>query len=86
MFLTHCPEPGHQEEDEWIYNDGIGNGKEANGSRCEEETRDRDEGVRGVKVTTQQEPCNDRTEAAAGQSPLVNQVEITPAPAGSYKT
>jgi hypothetical protein len=49
MSLTHCPESGHQDEDKWIHNNGIGNGKEAQSSTREDESRYCDEGVTSRK-------------------------------------
>src|SRR5258708_6848656 len=61
--------------------DGGGHGEKRNGARPEGERRNRDEGVSGVDITTHQEPGDDGAKAPSAQSPLVQQVEIAPAPA-----
>ena len=70
------PQPRHEDEDDRVEDDRVGH-REEPGDRAHREhrRRHRDEGVRRVEVTAEQEPGHPGAELAAAQAPLVEGVE-----------
>ena len=85
MLLAYRPELGHQDKDQRIHNNRVGNGKEALCARGIDQARHGDERVGRVKVSAQQKPCHDSAEASSGQTPLINRVEVTSPPASCHE-
>ena len=70
------PQPRHEDEDDRVEDDRVGH-REEPGDRAHREhrRRHRDEGVRRVEVTAEQEPGDPGAELAPAQPPLVERVE-----------
>ncbi len=76
VAVADRPQPRHEDEDDRVEDDRVGHREEAgHGSRREHRRRHRDEGVRRVEVTAQQEPGHPGAEGAAAQTPLVERLE-----------
>ena len=70
------PEPRHEQEDQRVDHDRVGHGEEADPAAGVQQRRHRDEGVRRVEVTADQEPGDEGAEAATAEPPLVEVVEL----------
>ena len=76
VAVADRPQPGHEDEDDRVEHDRVGDGEEArHRSRGEHRRRHRDERVRGVEVATEQEPRDPRAELATAETPLVQRLE-----------
>ena len=77
------PEPRQEQEDQRVDHDRVGHGEEADGAAGVQQRGHRDEGVGRVEVAADQEPGDERAEAAPAEAPLVEVVErLGPAPPG----
>jgi len=75
----HRPQARKHDKDKGIHHDRVGDGEEAERAGAEEQCRDGDESVCCVEVAAEQEPGDDRTEAAAGELHSCSRVPATPA-------
>ncbi len=81
------PEPGHEEEDDRVEDDRVGDREEpCDRAGREHRRRNRHERVRRVEVAAEQEPGHPRPELATSQAPLVEGVEaVSPAEPGGHE-
>ena len=76
VAVADRPQPRHEDEDDRVQDDRVGHREEArDGSGREHRRRHRDEGVRRVEVTAQQEPGHPGAERATAEPPLVERLE-----------
>ena len=73
------PQPGQEDERDRVRHDRVGDREEADRARAEHQRGHGDERVGGVEVAAEQEPRDERAEAAARQSPLVQVRHVSPA-------
>ena len=79
--VAHVPQAREDQEQDRIDDDRVRHGEEGERAGAERERRHRDEGVGGVEVAADQEPGDQRAEAAPAEAPLVQLVEVAAAPA-----
>ncbi len=78
--LRDRPQPRKDEIEEGIDEDRVGDGEEAKSAGSEHERRHGDEGIGRVEIAAEQEPGDDRAEAATAEAPFVQLIEIGLAP------
>ncbi len=74
------PQPRKHDIENGVDEDGVGNGEETHRALAVDESRDGDEGVGRVEVAAEQEPGDDGAEAAAAETPFMQEIEIGLAP------
>ena len=77
-LTASTPEPRHDGKDERVNDDRVRDGEKAIGTDAVNQGRHSDDGVSGVKISTNQEPGNDDTESLAAQRPFVATVSNHP--------
>ena len=82
VLAAHRPQAREHHEGHRVDDGRVGHGEERDGAGPEGQRRHGDERVGGVDVAADQEPGDQRAEAAAGEAPFVQQVEIAAAPVG----
>ncbi len=82
VLLRDRPQPREHDEDEGIDQDRIGHGEEGERTGAEGEGRNGDEGVGRIEVAAEQEPGDQRPEAAARKAPFMQEIEIAAPPIG----
>ena len=85
VLVRHRPKPRKHQIQDRVDHDRVRYGEEAERARAEHQGRHRDEGVGGIKIAADQEPGDQRAEATAAQTPLVQQIEVALAPARGEK-
>ena len=80
VLVADVPEPRKHQEQDRIDHNRVGHREERDGAGAERKCRYGDEGVGGVKVTTDQKPGDQRAEAPAAEAPFVQLVEVALAP------
>ena len=80
VLVADVPEPRKHEEQDRIDDDRIGHREEGDRAGAERERRHGDEGVGGIEVAADQEPGDQRAEAAAAEPPFVQLIEVALAP------
>ncbi len=81
VLVHDAPQPRKHQEQQRIDDDRVGHREERDGAGAEGQRRHGDEGVGGIEIAADQEPGDDGAEAPPAEAPLVQQVEIAPAPA-----
>ena len=77
------PQPRQEQEDQRVDHDRVRHGEEADRAAGVQQGGHRDEGVRRVEVAADEEPGDERAEAATAETPLVEVVQgLRAAPAG----
>src|SRR6478609_3705230 len=75
--------PRQEQEDQRVDHDRVRHREETDRAAGVQRRRDRDEGVRRIDVAADEEPGDERAEAATAEAPLVEAVEgLRAAPAG----
>src|SRR5579859_448851 len=86
-LLTDGPELGHQNEDDGIDEDGIGNSEPAvQRAQAKHGRGYGDKGIGGVKIAAQQEPGHNSAETPPGKAPFADQIQVAAPPARSNKS
>src|ERR1700761_4131653 len=80
MRTANRPQPGQEDERDRVRHDRVGDREEADRTRAEHQRGHGDERIGGVEVAAEQEPRDERAEAAAAQSPLVQVQHVPRAP------
>ena len=77
------PQPRQEQEDQRVHHDRVRHGEEADRAAGVQQGGHRHEGVRRVEVTADEEPRDERPEAATAETPLVEVVQgLRATPAG----
>src|SRR5262245_57869585 len=74
--MRDLPQAREDDIENGIDEDGVGNCEEAHRALAEDERRDGDERIGRIEVAAEQEPGDDRAEAASAEAPFVQHVEI----------
>ena len=77
MFVTNRPQPRQCHIQEWIDDYSIGNREESVSADGEDNRRNRDDGVGGVKISAQEEPRDPWTEPSPSKAPFMDMSEIS---------
>jgi hypothetical protein len=86
LSATDLPEPWQREQGHWECDDGVGEGKVAEGARPENQCGNGNEGIGRVEVAPQEKPGQPAAETSPGQAPFLKPVQGGASPARSQKT